>query len=157
MAVTVASKEASHQAPLSLPTSIGSAEMKNYRKRKKAGCVTWVRDRDGLGNIGNTGIAETQITFSYKQKKLIRLPRDFVNASAPQAASSMPSHTPTRCDRTASVILSSSSVIFSPASVILSSTSAILSSASVILSSTSVILRSTAAWRLTDNSPSSIT
>ena len=30
LAVTVASKETSHQSPLILPTSVGSTEMKNY-------------------------------------------------------------------------------------------------------------------------------
>ena len=35
IAVTVASKETDHQEFLTLPTSVGSAEMKNYRKGKK--------------------------------------------------------------------------------------------------------------------------
>ena len=35
IAVTEASKEASHHAPPTLPTSVGSAEMKKYRKEKK--------------------------------------------------------------------------------------------------------------------------
>ena len=48
----VASKEVKHQAPLTLPTSVGSAEMKNYRKEKK-GRVTCVREIDGLRNNGH--------------------------------------------------------------------------------------------------------
>ena len=56
-------KEASYQALLTLPTSVGSAEMKNYRKEKKAGCVTCVREKDELRSIRHTAMVPTQIIF----------------------------------------------------------------------------------------------
>ena len=59
IAVSVASKEASHQTPLILPTSVGRvrATIENYRKGKKTGCVTYVRQRDGLLNTGQTAVS----------------------------------------------------------------------------------------------------
>ena len=42
LAVSVTPKEASHKTPLTLPTSVDIAEIKNSRKGKKASCVTCV-------------------------------------------------------------------------------------------------------------------
>ena len=61
IAVTVGPKEASHQALLTLLINVGSAEKKNYRKEKKVGCITCVRERDELRNTGHTAMAATQI------------------------------------------------------------------------------------------------
>ena len=102
--VTVALKEATNQAPLTLPTSVGSAEIKNYRKEKKQ-AVSPALER-GMG----CGILDTQLwhqpklslsgmLLDYKSKSLICLPRTFSHREGPQALSSMRFHTPTRCDR----------------------------------------------------------
>ena len=62
IAFTVAPKEASHQTPLTLPNSVGSAEMKNYRKGKKqAVCHLHALER-GMGY----GILDTELWLQVK-------------------------------------------------------------------------------------------
>ena len=59
----MAPEKASHQALLILPTSVGSAEMKNHGKVKKELAVSLAleREREGLRNTGRTVRAPTQI------------------------------------------------------------------------------------------------
>ena len=60
LAVTVVPEEASHQAALTLVTSVGLAQIKTYRKGKKSDSVTWVRERDMMWNTGHTAMAPNQ-------------------------------------------------------------------------------------------------
>ena len=68
--VTVASKETNNQAPLTLPTSVGSAE-KNYRKGKKQ-AVSPALERDGLRNNRHTAMVPTHNNHSQRCRWLMK-------------------------------------------------------------------------------------
>ena len=82
IAVTVAPKETSNKALLSLVTSIDSFKMKNYVKKKKAGCVACIKEKDGLRNTRFKAMALTQIIalgddVGLYTKKLLHLSSSF--------------------------------------------------------------------------------
>ena len=81
VAVLVAPKEASYQVPLTLPTSVGSTDM-NYRKGKKSGCVTCIRERDEVQNTGHTAMAPTHNNLTQgiimEIIKLLGLSKEFI-------------------------------------------------------------------------------